>query len=88
MAKHKFNMNGNPFVVIADGYLNLYTHDGHLVNSNLFIRVSDSMEGPNYVIAKFTCNIAGSIEEMQEQIKEWNLIYGDVRNAATAITNE
>lgn len=73
MAKSKFNMMGQPFVVIDDGYLNLYTHDGHLVNANLFIRVQDSLEGPNYVIAKFVCNIVGSRQEMQEQIKEWGI---------------
>ena len=72
MAIHKVYNDRYAWVVIdsQSGFLELYTHDGHKVNGNIFIRVQDSFNGPNTAIVKLTCNIAGSIEEMNDKIKE------------------
>jgi hypothetical protein len=71
MAKHKNNIIGYPYVVIDEsGFLELYTHDGHKVNANIFIRVQDGFgDTYNTVIAKFPCNIVGSKAEMMDEIK-------------------
>jgi hypothetical protein len=70
MRKRKIYHEG-PFVVFDGEYLNLYTHDGHLVNGNVFIRVHDEVGKCSEAVCKFIVNIVGSVDEMNEIIKQW-----------------
>ena len=73
MAKHKFNAPGLPYVFMdEDGYLQMYSHKGDRVTCNYFLRLQDSISDPPTVIGKFKCNIVGSKEEMEQEIKAGN----------------
>lgn len=70
MAKHKFNQPGLPYVIMdEDGYLQMYSHKGDRIICNQFLRLQDSISEPPTVIGKFRCNIVGSKQEMEDEIK-------------------
>lgn len=69
---HKYNQKGNLFVVLDDdGYMSLYTKNGDMITKNIWQRVYDHAEDIPYVIAKFTCNIVGTKEEMLSEIERY-----------------
>jgi hypothetical protein len=71
MAKHRFNTPGLPYVFMdEDGYLQMYSHKGDRIICNQFLRLQDSISEPPTVIGKFRCNIVGSKQEMEQEIKE------------------
>lgn len=87
MAKHKFNLKGLSYVVMAeDGFLQMYSPKGDLVTSNIFLRLQDGVHEPPTVIGKFRCNVVGSKEEMMQDIKENEL--GDWTEKADGLNDD
>jgi hypothetical protein len=69
---HQFNDNTSCYVVLDDdGYMSLYTPDGHLVSGNIFLRVQDSVCDKPYVIGKWVANIVSNKKEMFEEIEKY-----------------
>ncbi len=70
--EHRKNSPGQPFVLIdLDGWLKLFTHDGKLVNNNLFIRLQDDVDAPTTAVCKFNVNIVADRAEMEAVIKRY-----------------
>jgi hypothetical protein len=66
---NKKSIEQAPFVVMDDnGFMQLYTHEGHIVNCNVLLKVTDGVNDFPSVMGKFLCNIVGTKEEMIEFI--------------------
>jgi hypothetical protein len=68
---HRYNSSNHPFVVIADGFMQLYTHTGEEVVCNEWIRLTDSAHDISTAVCKFVVNIVGSKEEMMQEIEKY-----------------
>jgi len=66
---HKYNQPGFPFVLLdEDGFMKFYTKDGHLVGGNIKLRITDSVDEPNIVVAICACNIVKDKEDMEREL--------------------
>lgn len=85
---HRFNDYGRSFVVLDDdGYMSLYTADGHYIGANIFLRVQDHVDDTPSAIGKFAVNIVGTKEEMRSEIERLSKAHNEMLDRINGNSN-